>query len=202
MLSLVIKDCSYSFGRLFRSTIAATWPIDAIWIQARDFSSFPWPCACAQVSRRGAQASAQARQRDRASAGRGIWQLAFLQKEEAAAAGGSGSSSSRKATAKGEIDGGTGLWVTGVGGRSVTANHTRFRDGIKELHVTFAVVAVQLPTATTSGRTWMTTLFIFLAACLWLGCISDAGAMLASISDNEAQRIQWQTPSRGRTWEE
>ena len=116
------------------------------------------------MSRRGAQASAQARQRDRASAGQGIWQLAFLQKEEAAAAGGSGSSSSRKATTKREIDGDTGLWVTGVGGRSVTANHTRFRDAIKELHVTFVVVAIQLPTVTTSGRTWVTTLFIFLAA--------------------------------------
>ena len=94
-----------------------------------------------------------------------IWQLAFLQKEEAAAAGGNGSgSSSRKATTKREIDGDTGLWVTGVGGRSVTANHTRFRDAIKELHVTSVVVAIQLPTVTTSGRTWVTTLFIFLAA--------------------------------------
>ena len=127
LLSLVITVCNYSLGCLFRNTTATTWPVDAIGIQARDFSSFPRPCACAQVSRRGAQASGQARQRDRASAGRGIWQLAFLQKEEAAAAGGSGSSSSRKATTKREIDGGTGLWVTGVGGRSVTANHTRFQ---------------------------------------------------------------------------
>ena len=59
--------------------------------------------------------------------GSGSSQLAFLQKEEAAAAGGNGSgSSSRKATTKREIDGDTGFWVTGVGGRSVTANHTRF----------------------------------------------------------------------------
>ena len=125
LLTLAIEDCSYSLS--FSEYYCEAWPIDAVWIQARDFHPFE---SRAHVHRCRTAALRLALKHGSLELvldeGSGS-SLACRKRRQAAAAGGSGSSSSRKATTKREIDGGTGLRVTGVGGRSVTANHPRFR---------------------------------------------------------------------------